>query len=115
MDGGTVTSRRAAKSPKKKVAKPKPAPILDDVFFHKSQVRIGTAFVYMGRMDPLSVWTVVDVHTFARSKNGWKRRRAEEVAKLKDEVVLHREGGQHKSLQLSFQYMSYSAIWRMRP
>lgn len=85
----------------------KPAPIDDSIFFHKGQVRVGTRFIYMGRTDPNSVWTVtriVDHHS---------RRTKIECNRLSDGVLFSNdETGERR--EAVFSYMSYSAIWRLK-
>lgn len=85
----------------------------DEVFFHKSQIRVGTRLINYGRTRHGTEWTVIEVKTFKVGRTG--RAYASKtggVAKLTDEVVVRRKGA-NETRQISFAAMSYSAIWRL--
>lgn len=89
----------------------KPAPMLDDIFFHKTQIKIGTRLRYMGRLAPNTTWVVTSIRT-RDSKTG-RLRPSDSVQKLSDDVYLRREDNRRDLRQGTFQYLSYSAIWRL--
>ena len=91
----------------------KPAVIADAVFFHKSQVAVGTVLRYMGRLQPNTLWTVVDIRSYDKKPGGdYKRVKTNLVRKLDDTLVmLNRETGEKH--EATFGYASYSAIWRL--
>lgn len=87
----------------------------DDVFFHRSQVSIGTTFFNMGRLDHGTVWTVTNIRTITGyGTNGYPRwKNVHSVQHLFDELMVEREGS-NETRRLRFSNMSYSAIWRLR-
>jgi translation elongation factor P/translation initiation factor 5A len=85
----------------------------DDVFMHASQVKIGARIRYHGRTDHGSVWQVTEIRTLEPGR-GYNVKSVHSVQRLKDEVILIRVGKLTKEKrQITFSYMSYSAIWRM--
>lgn len=90
---------------------PKPAPVLDNIFFHKTQIKIGTRLWHMGRLAPNTVWVVTSIRTWD-AKTG-RLRPSDSVQKLSDDVYLRREDNRHDLRQGTFHYLSYSAIWRL--
>jgi|KBSSwiStaDraftv2_1062776.scaffolds.fasta_scaffold00263_47 hypothetical protein len=82
----------------------------DDVFLHMNQVRVGLELLYWGRLDHGSVWQVVEIKTY--TKNG-RAIKVNNVQTPRDNIVLLRMGT-NETHQISFTYMSYSAIWRLR-
>lgn len=100
------------------VAKLTPAPLsqgtkrtehqpVDPIFFRKVDIFVGQKLLYMGRSAPNTVWKVKSIQTDA-GKKGYKY--VDVVHKLADYVVLS-NGVEVK--QMTFGYMSYSAIWRL--
>lgn len=79
----------------------------DPIFFRKVDIFPGQKLRYMGRSAPNTVWTVKSIQTDA-GKKGYKY--VDVVNKLADYVVLS-NGVEVK--QMTFGYMSYSAIWRL--
>jgi len=85
----------------------------DPVFFHKSQIRIGTKLQYFGRIDHGEVWEVTEIKTYRFAKTGRViTRKVEVVEKLSDDIVLMRGNNWR---QVSFAYLSYAAVWRIAP
>jgi hypothetical protein len=91
----------------------KPAPIQDSVFFHKSQVHVGSKLLNLGRLTPRTIWEVTAIRTFIRtSSGGYRAHRVQTPNHLSDIVVL-------KCLDVrmmrecTFGNLSYSAIWRL--
>lgn len=85
----------------------------DDVFFHKSQLKIGTELMKFGRIDHGSVWAVTAIYTWAYNlRDEWHYVLATEVKHLYDEIVLvnNATGERHR---VRFSALSYSAIWRL--
>ena len=101
----------ARKTAKRNYVKPEPIP--DSVFFHKGQVSVGTAFRYMGRLQPNTIWTVTEIVSHDQTAPGTYRRvRTNLVRKLKDTLKLvNRDTGERH--EATFVYLSYSAIWRL--
>lgn len=94
--------------------------IADPVFFKKDQIREGVCLINYGRRNPQGTkWIVKRVLHFYQeepnSRNRWQGRlRHRKVScpeTLMDAVVLHCENG--AKMELTFQYLSYSAIWRL--
>lgn len=94
----------------------KPPVVLDDVFFHVSQVKVGTVLTYMGRLDPRSQWKVAGIDTYSTSRGRIEAKRASQAQHLSDLLTLRRIGGPGRKAEerrLTFSYCSYSAIWRL--
>lgn len=92
----------------------KPEVILDDVFFHKSQLDFGVRLKYHGRMNPESTWEVVGIesHFLGNDVGDIKLKKVNQIRYLSDMIkVKNVETGETK--KLPFIYMSYSAIWRL--
>lgn len=93
--------------------------LADPVFFTKSQVRIGTKLINVGRRNNLipMEWEVTRIYTYSIVRGQYRSRRVETVNKLSDAIELvpvnAPKGYQRKFLELSFDYLSYSAIWRI--
>lgn len=96
--------------------KKKPEPILDDIFFHKSQLKLGKTLICYGRLDPLSEWDIthIETHELApRLKDGFRWVSSKEVRYLSDKIYLkNKETGITRIC--TFSNMSYSAIWRLK-
>lgn len=92
---------------------------LDDVFFRKSQVVVGTRLVYSGRTDPGAIWEVVGIYTFDKQQG--LDVMTTSVRTLDDEVHVRKVSGQSNraahpvgaTIWMQFVYFSYSAIWRI--
>jgi hypothetical protein len=82
----------------------------DDVFLHMNQVIVGLELIYWGRLDHGSVWQIVEIKSY--SKSG-RTSLVRSVQTYKDDIVMLRLGS-NETHQVSFQYLSYSAIWRLR-
>lgn len=80
---------------------------VDPIFFRKVDIFLGQKLLYKGRSAPDTVWTVKSIETNA-GKEGYKH--VDVVQKLADYVTLS-DGWETK--QMTFGYMSYSAIWRL--
>jgi hypothetical protein len=94
-------------------SKSKPAPIEDDVFFHRGQVTVGAVLMCMGRLDPRSKWTVTGIKSYTRVSRGvYRGKSVKRVEHLGDEVSMRRAGTNERR-QATFAYLSYSAIWRL--
>jgi hypothetical protein len=87
--------------------------VLDPIFFHKSVVKVGTRFTYHGRLFPGTTWIVYRIWHIALSNGERVRTNPAWVVALKDRIEMRcEETGEIRSL--SFDYISYSAIWRVR-
>ena len=106
-----INKRRAAKLAKSIVGENAPTKWqgLDDVFIHKSQINIGTEFVNYGRLEHGTVWRVTEIKTYSA---GGRTTKVDNVQKTSDNVVLLKRGS-NETRQMSFIYLSYSAIWRL--
>lgn len=87
-------------------------PALDDIFFHKSQIAVGTTLRYVGRLDPGSLWDVTSI-----TSHTWRGGSAHPtvvpgVQYLSDTLHLRRRGN-GDAHAATFVYLSYSAIWRI--
>jgi len=106
--------RSAKKVQVKSVKRDKPDVILDDIFFHKSQVKYGKTLLYYGRWQPMSRWDVIKIesHFLGKEVGDVTTKKVNEVRYLSDIITVQNiETGQKR--QLSFAYLSYSAIWRL--
>lgn len=84
----------------------------DPIFFHKSQLAVGAKFRHMGRRRPGTTWTLQRIWTIKNEKYGRVRMHVASVQKLNDILELRcEEDGEVKTAV--FQYLSYSAIWRL--
>lgn len=93
---------------------PKPPVVLDDTFFHKTQLDFGTRLICYGRLDPLSTWEVIGIesHFLGKVVGEMKVKKVNQIRYLSDVITVKNvETGQTK--KLPFSYMSYSAIWRL--
>jgi hypothetical protein len=91
----------------------KAAPVLDNVFFHKSQVRMGSTFINVGRLEPGTRWRVTGIVSYTPTVTGrYRRDNVQVVRKLSDDVTMTRMGGrEHRTA--TFVYLSYSSIWQL--
>jgi len=95
-------------------SQPKPPPILDDTFFHKSQVEFGTRLLCLGRLTPNTIWQVtgIESHFLGTRVGDIKLKKVNQIRFLSDMITLKsEETGEVK--KMSFIYLSYSAIWRL--
>jgi hypothetical protein len=81
----------------------------DDVFIHRSQIKIGTELVYFGRLHHGTKWRVVEIKNVSP---GGRTTRVERIKHIDDIVVLVRIGS-NETKQYGFCYLSYIAIWRL--
>jgi hypothetical protein len=90
-------------------------PVTDNCFFRKEDIKIGTILVYQGRTEPMTHWRVDDItSTIIRARYMPKNVKVDMVQKLTDRLLLRRitPGGKRRVLRdVTFQYLSYSAIW----
>lgn len=92
----------------------------DNIFFHKYQVQIGTKLINIGRRNELPMeWEVTKIWTFNIVKGQYRSSRTDHVQKLSDAIELKPinppRGWKRKYAEMSFQYLSYSSIWRIAP
>lgn len=88
----------------------------DDIFFTKEQIVRGIELQHCGRLDPGSIWVVTNIRSqFAGKVPGnYSWREVPAIRHLSDEITLRRVGGRNGEIRTAtFQYMSYSAIWRI--
>jgi hypothetical protein len=99
----------------KKPKRVKPEVVLDDIFFHKSQLHYGTRLIYYGRWEPLSIWEVIDIrsHFLGKEVGDVKVKKVNEIRYLSDSLTV-RNIKTSETRQVSFSYLSYSAIWRLQ-
>jgi hypothetical protein len=84
----------------------------DPIFFHKSNVKVGSRFRNYGRLTSDTNWVVQAIWTLSHSNFGVTRHYVASVRTLKDRLELRcEETGEVKNL--TFSGMSYSAIWRL--
>lgn len=95
-------------------SQPKPPPIMDDVFFHKSQIEFGTKILCLGRLTPNTIWTVIQIEShFLGGKVGKiKLKKVNQIRYLNDVITIQSEETGEKK-RMAFIYLSYSAIWRL--
>lgn len=79
----------------------------DPVFFHKHQLRVGTALRYWGRRNPGSLWFVTGVYSAGRVP------RSEVFAKNLSDLIRLKNHVTGEIRFRSFSYLSYSAIYRI--
>lgn len=84
----------------------------DPIFFHKSQVKTGTRFYHLGRLNPQTTWIVDTIWSLRHERYGWVKSRVADVRKLDDIMELRCEQTGERR-QIRFGYASYSAIWRV--
>jgi hypothetical protein len=107
-------AKRTKKVQKKAESRVKPEIVLDDIFFHKSQLNYGTKLVYYGRWEPMSTWEIVDIksHFLGKEVGDVKIKKVNQVRYLSDSLTL-KNTVTYETRILTFSYMSYSAIWRL--
>lgn len=93
-------------------ASPKPGPNNDSVFFTKDQLKVGSILRYYGRHAPNTVWEVTSIRYCVIHNSELRSHKVTIPQTLQDQVkVKCRNDG--TCMELSFQYLSYSAIWRL--
>ena len=98
----------------KEERRPKPPVVLDDTFFHKSQIEFGTKLLCLGRLTPNTIWTVIQIEShFLGVKVGEiKLKKVNQIRYLNDVITIQSEETGEKK-RMPFIYLSYSAIWRL--
>lgn len=87
----------------------------DDIFFHRSQLKVGTVLVNVGRLYHGTTWKVVGVCTYKKSGNYFNTKPVQVAEHMSDKVTIVLESGQDTVRRtLTFASLSYSAIWRLR-
>jgi hypothetical protein len=85
----------------------------DSVFFHKTQVKLGTILMNFGRTDHNSFWRVTGIKSYKVASTGRiLTSNVNTVQKLNDDILITRQDS-NETRQLSFATLSYSAIWRI--
>lgn len=84
----------------------------DPIFFHKSNVKVGTRFRNVGRLTPNTTWVVQAIWTTSKGPMGNTRHYVASVRTLQDRVEMRCEENGDVKL-LIFGGISYSAIWRL--
>jgi hypothetical protein len=82
----------------------------DDVFFHKHQLRVGTALRYYGRSNPGALWFVTGI--FSTNK-GRHIPRAETFPQTLEDLVRLKNHETGEVRFFRFSYISYSSIYRI--
>ena len=84
----------------------------DPIFFHKSQIKVGTVLRHLGRKNPNTIWIVERIWSLRHTQHGWVKSSVAMTIKLDDLLDLRCEQT-NEVRTLRFSYMSYSAIWRL--
>jgi hypothetical protein len=83
------------------------------VFFGKADAMVGTVFVYHGRRNSGATYRVEAITSWTTKRDGVRKPQWQDmrrVAKLGDRLTLRNtKTGERR--EVSFQYLSYSAIW----
>ena len=82
----------------------------DPVFFHKRQLRVGTALRYYGRTGPGQLWFVTGIYS---TNKGQHVPRKETFPQTILDLIRLRNHETGEVRFMSFQYLEYSAIWRI--
>lgn len=86
----------------------------DPIFFHRSQLKIGTRILNFGRLTHGQLWEVIEIYTWKPDGSGnLIRTPAREVTRLTDDIILQTIRQPRQIRQTTFSTMSYSAIWRL--
>lgn len=87
----------------------------DDVLFHRRQIKRGVRLIYSGRINHGDVYVVDEIRSSRVNRRGnLAEYQVDSPVHLSDWVVLKRLGSnQWRTVQ--FQYLSYSAVWRIAP
>lgn len=87
----------------------------DDVLFHRRQIKRGVRLIYSGRTNHGDVYVVDEIRSHRVNRRGTSVEYGVDTpVHLSDWVVLKRLGSnQWRTVQ--FQYLSYSAVWRIAP
>jgi hypothetical protein len=90
---------------------PQPSePPVDDVFFTKHQLRVGTALRYYGRTAPGTLWFVTGIYT---SDRGRHVPRQETFPQTLEDLIRIRNHETGEVRFMAFQYLSYSSLYRI--
>lgn len=92
----------------------KPPVMLEDIFFHKSQLEFGTKLHSYGRLNLPQTWVVVGIqsHFLGKYIGEIQLKKVNQIRHFNDIISLkNEETGEVK--KLPFAYISYSAIWRL--
>lgn len=84
----------------------------DSIFFHKSQIRVGTNLRHFGRLNPNTTWCVTSITTYSARGGRMRFTAANEVHHMSDDITLVCNET-HEARSCTFGYLSYSAIWRL--
>lgn len=82
----------------------------DRVFFHRSQIKVGTRLIDFGRRNHGDEYVVIDIKT---TNSRGKLIPVPEPIKLSDLVVM-RKLKHNEPRTVTFQSISYSAVWRLK-
>ena len=85
----------------------------DNVFFTKEQLTVGSQLQYFGRTNPGAIFTVTYIRSWRRSGKGNYYATREEVVQRLDDIITVVASPGKDMRKFSFQYLSYSAIWRL--
>lgn len=80
----------------------------DNIFLHRSQVYVGLRLLYFGRLNHGEIWTIKQIKHYEKNH---KVSYIQHVETMKDEIILVNE--RNEIHQMTFGYMSYSALWRI--
>jgi hypothetical protein len=81
-------------------------PVDDTVFFHKHQLRVGTALRYYGRTAVGALWFVTGIYVRGVSRKETFPQTLDDLVRLRNH-----ETGEVRFFRVS--YLIYSAIWRV--
>ena len=87
-------------------------PLADNIFFTKDQLKVGSILKYYGRHAPNTTWEVTSIRFYIMHKGQLRSHKVKSPQTLADQVEIKcRNDG--TCMECSFQYLSYSAIWRL--
>ena len=89
---------------------PTDAETTDPVFFHKHQLRVGTALRYYGRTAAGSLWFVTGIFT---TNQGRHVPRQETFPQTLTDLIRIKNHDTQQVRFMSFQYLSYSSLYRI--
>ena len=82
----------------------------DPVFFRKHQLRVGTALRFCGRTHTGELWFVTGIYTTDRGRHV---PRAETFPQTLVDLVRLKNHQTQQVRFINFQYLSYSAVWKI--
>jgi len=86
---------------------------VDDVFFHRSQIRKGVRLIWFGRTNHGDVYVVDEIRTLKVNRLGnLKEIPVDACVHMTDWIVLKRIGS-NQWITRSFAALSYNAAWRL--